>query len=187
MSTEKLQQDSQSKHKKNKISTKLICMIALFMALVCVATLFFKVPIPLGYAHLGNGIILLGAFIIGNPGAIIIAGIGSAMADLLGGYTEWILPTLMIKSLMGGITAWIIWNGNGKSRITSIRTAVGILTGTVIMVIGYVLAGSILYGSFAMGLAQIPGLIAEDVVGIILFYVLGIALEKTGLIRNIID
>lgn len=175
-----------------RITTKEMCLIALFMALVCVATLFFKVPIPLGYAHLGNGIILLGAFFVGNPGAVLIGGIGSAMADLIGGFSEWILPTLIIKSLMGGITAWIM-NKMNKSdtkekrnhmkKITSIRTALSVILGNVIMVTGYVFAGSLLYGSFAAGLAQTPGLIAEDVVGIILFYILGIALSKTRILK----
>ena len=39
--------------KSTKFSTNQICSIALFMALVCISTLFFKIPIPLGYAHLG--------------------------------------------------------------------------------------------------------------------------------------
>ena len=43
---------------------KMICLTGMFMALICIATLFFKVPIPLGYAHLGNGFIFLaGAFL----------------------------------------------------------------------------------------------------------------------------
>ena len=86
---------------KNSLTTKDLCFIALFMALVCVSTLFFKIPIPLGYAHLGNGFIFLASVFLGNPGGLLCAGVGSALADFFGGYQIWILPTLTIKSIMG--------------------------------------------------------------------------------------
>lgn len=161
------------------ISSKKICLTAVSMALVCIATMFFKVPIPLGYAHLGNAFILLGAALLGNPYAMIIGGVGSAMADLLGGYGEWIVPTLLIKSLMGyAIGAMACPNGT-MSKLFSVRTAIASIIGILIMIIGYFIAGSILYGSIAMGAAQFPGLISEGIVGIILFYVIGTAFERT--------
>ena len=80
---------------------KRLCFSALLAAMVCIATLFFKVPIPLGYAHLGNGFILLGCSMMGGYYGIFIGGFGSALADLLGGFGQWILPTLVIKGLMG--------------------------------------------------------------------------------------
>ena len=132
---------------------KMICLTGMFMALICIATLFFKVPIPLGYAHLGNGFIFLAGAFLANPYALIAAGVGSALADLLGGYAEWILPTLIIKCIMGAVIAGIAANGK---------------------------VASILYGSVAAGLSQIPGLTAEGIVGIILFYAVGMICEKTG-------
>jgi uncharacterized membrane protein len=162
-----------------KQNTTLLCMTALFMALVCIATLFFKVPIPLGYAHLGNGFILFGAFIMGNPAAILIGGVGSAMADLLGGFPEWILPTLVIKSCMSYVIAAI----SDRNKLYGVRTAVASVVGIVVMVMGYFIAGSIIYGSVITGAAQIPGLVSEGVVGIILFYVMSTAVYKTGVLK----
>ena len=46
------------------------------------------------------------------------------------------------------------------------------------MVFGYFVAGSILYSSVATGLLQVPGLAAEGIVGIILFYLLGSIFDK---------
>ena len=48
------------------------------------------------------------------------------------------------------------------------------------MVAGYTIAGALLYGSIPAGLAQIPGLTAEGIVGMVLFYVVGIVCEKAG-------
>lgn len=168
--------------KKNQFffTTNQLCTIALFMALVCVSTLFFKIPIPLGYAHLGNGFIFLAAVFLGNPGGMICAGIGSALADMFGGWYAWIIPTLITKSLMGGVVSWIACGKDGKAKILSFKTAIALLTGTVVMVLGYFIGGSILEGSIVAGAAQIPGLVGEDIAGIILFYVLGIGLEKAG-------
>lgn len=163
-----------------KFSTNQICSIALFMALVCISTLFFKIPIPLGYAHLGNGFIFLASVFLGNPGGILCAGIGSALADMFGGWYAWILPTFITKSLMGGVVSWIACDKEGKAKLLSVKTAVALLVGTVVMVFGYFLSGAIMEGNIAAGAAQIPGLVGEDIVGIILFYILGIALEKAG-------
>ena len=161
--------------------------MALFMALICVSTLFFKIPIPLGYAHLGNGFIFLASVFLGNPGGILCAGIGSALADMLGGWYSWMLPTLIIKSLMGGVVSKIACEKDGKAKLLSTRTALAMIVGSIVMVFGYFIAGTFLYGSLASGIAQIPGLVGEDIVGMFLFYILGIALEKAGvykLIRN---
>ncbi len=176
---------------KNSLTTKDLCFIALFMALVCVSTLFFKIPIPLGYAHLGNGFIFLASVFLGNPGGLLCAGVGSALADFFGGYQIWILPTLIIKSIMGFTVSAIARpkkspdappEKTGKSTIVfSLRTYIALLTGTIIMVAGYVIAGALIQGNLAAGLAQIPGLVGEDLVGILVFLLLGAALEKSGI------
>lgn len=155
------------------------------MALVCVSTLFFKIPIPLGYAHLGNGIIFLASYFLGNPGGILCAGMGSALADMLGGWYSWMLPTLIIKSIMGGVVSKITYTNTKKPKLTNKKTFFALLTGSIVMVFGYFLAGTILYGSLASGIAQLPGLAGEAVVGIILFYLLGTGLEKAGISKLI--
>jgi uncharacterized membrane protein len=161
---------------KNDNITKQICLTGLFMAAICVATLFFKVSIPLGYAHLGNGFIFLACVFLGNPYGCIASGVGSALADLLGGFPQWILPTLIVKCLMGYLIGIIA----EKGKIISLRSLIAVIIGTIEMVAGYTIAGAVLYGSMAAGLAQIPGLVAEDIVGIILFYIVGVAIEKSG-------
>lgn len=76
-------------------------------ALVFVATYFFKLPVSItqGYIHLGDGFILLGAALLGKP-AIAAAAVGSMLADLLGGYTLYVIPTFLIKGLVAGIAVW---------------------------------------------------------------------------------
>lgn len=59
--------------KKKKFTIQKMCMTAVFMALTCMATAFIQIPIPLGYAHLGDCIILIAAYLCG-PVAGALAG-----------------------------------------------------------------------------------------------------------------
>ena len=59
------------------------CMTAVCMALTCIATMLIQIPIPLGYAHLGDSVILITAYLFGPVVGALAGGIGSAMADIL--------------------------------------------------------------------------------------------------------
>ncbi len=56
-----------------------------FTALIAVATMFLKLPVPItsGYVHLGDGMIFAASAYLGPWGAVAGA-LGSALADLLG-------------------------------------------------------------------------------------------------------
>ena len=64
------------------ITVTQMCITAVFMALTCVATMVVQIPIPLGYAHLGDSVILICAFFFGPVVGALAGGIGSAMADI---------------------------------------------------------------------------------------------------------
>lgn len=166
-------------------STKRLCLAAMAAALVCISTLFFKVPIPLGYAHLGNGFILFGCSLLGGPYGIFIGGFGSAMADLLGGYSEWIIPTLIIKGTMGYAIGKIANPTGEVFHLFTIRTFIASAVGIGVMVVGYFLGGMLLSGSLAAGIAQLPGLVSEGIVGIILFYIMGAAFNRVHIYHYI--
>ena len=81
-------------------TTRFLCLTAVMAAITCIATMVIQIPIPLGYAHLGDAFILLTVLFIGRKSGIWAGGIGSALADLLTGYAYWAIPTFIIKSLM---------------------------------------------------------------------------------------
>lgn len=152
-----------------KISVRTIAMGGVLSALVLLATLFLKVPLPIpnGYVHLGDATIFAAAAIIG-PFAAIVAGLGSALADILGGYAPYALATFFIKAAMG-LTAGIVLTKRPKLSIV----AAGLLFTAceAIMVSGYLLFETFLYG-FAAALAAVPYNAIQGVAGI----VLGVAL-----------
>jgi uncharacterized membrane protein len=166
-----------------KTNVRRLTVAALGAALVCICTRVFQFPIPLGYAHLGNCMILLFAVYFDPWVGAFAGGVGSALADLLS-YPEWALSTLFIKCLMGFAASVIAKKSGETPSLRSPRTFIAAVVAIVIMVMGYFLAGSVIYGSIITGATQIPGLTTEGIVGIILFYVIGFALEASGVLRQ---
>lgn len=97
-----------------------LCLAAAAAALVFVATAFLKVPIPLGYAHLGDAVIFLAALLLPRREAALAAALGSALADFLGGFPLWMGPTLLIKCVM----VYIVCAAAGTDRRLLSRRAV---------------------------------------------------------------
>ena len=167
-----------------KWSAKKLTLVALCTAVVCVSTIAIQIPIPLGYMHLGNCCILLVSVFFDITTGTFAGGVGSAMADLLSGYPQWIIPTLIIKGLMGYTIAYVSKKDGKRAKLNSVRTFIATSLGIVIMIVGYTIFGAILYGSIASGVAQVPGLTLEGVLGMVLFYLIGLALEGSKIMRH---
>ena len=156
---------------KNTFHTQELVFTALMTALVFVATYLPHIPIPLGYAHLGDAVIFLLALLTPRRSALFSACVGSALADLLGGFAIWIVPTLVIKFVMAEIVYRIGRRGDAIAPRVSIIAA--LLLSSIWMATAYTLAGAVLYASMSAALASTPGLIMEGIVnGIIAFFLL---------------
>lgn len=160
-----------------------ICITAVFIALVYISTAFIQIPIPLGYAHPGNSIILLASLLFTPQIACISGAIGSCMADILTGFPIWAVPTLIIKTGIALIASSMFSFGGKSKSIYSKRTFAGAAASMIFMAAGYTISGAVIYGSVASGLASAPGLLAEGVVNIIVFYGIGTILDKAGIKR----
>lgn len=164
-------------------TAKFVTINALSIALVCVSTMAIQIPIPLGYMHLGNTCILLTAALFGPTTGLLAGGIGSALADLLTGYTQWVLPTLLIKSIMGFAIGYLAWGKEKKLHMASVRTLIASIAGVAVMIAGYTIAGAVMNGSIYTGLLQVPGLTLEGIIGMAIFYVIGFVLERANVFR----
>lgn len=145
---------------KSSWTTRQLCLAAAMTAVVFLATFVPRIPIPLGYAHLGDAAIFLMVLFIGRREMLFAACFGSALSDLLGGFPLWIVPTLVIKFFMADI-AWRFIRPDREEAASLPRMAVGFLAGSLWMSVAYTLFGALLYDSLAAGLASAPGLIAE--------------------------
>ncbi len=139
---------------------------ALFAALVCVATFIIKVPLPVsgGYAHMGDGFIFIAVLLIGRKNGAWAGAIGAALADIIGGYSFYALPTFIIKGIMALIMGYMI-----EKLPSSIKHkwAAGAVTGSVWQVLAYYLVGSLMVGNFLTTISEIPGNAVQSATGII--------------------
>ena len=155
---------------KKFFTTQDLVFTALMTALVFVATYLPHIPIPLGYAHLGDAVIFLLAFLAPRRTTLFAACIGSALADLLGGFALWIVPTLVIKFVMAEIVCRIGRRGNEIAPRSGIIAA--LFLASLWMAAAYTLAGAVLYASLPAALASTPGLLMEVAVNSIITFLL---------------
>ncbi len=116
--------------------TRKYVLTGLMTALVFILTYTFKVPVPYtsGYIHFGDSMIYVSVLVLGPIFGAFASGVGSMMADIIGGFPHFALPTFVIKSLMALIMGLILSAKTRKSSIASVITAlligVGFLAGT---------------------------------------------------------
>ncbi|MBQ5969933.1 MAG: ECF transporter S component [Clostridia bacterium] len=78
-----------------------ISFAAMFAALTALFITLIHIPYgETGYIHLGDAVILLCAAVLPAPYAIPAAAVGGGLADLFSGFPLYIIPTVIIKSLM---------------------------------------------------------------------------------------
>lgn len=161
---------------------KYLTLSAVFAAMICVVTAFVHIPTHQGYIHVGDGIIFIAAAVLPAPYAMGAAAIGAGMSDYLSGYAMWVLPTMIIKSLM------VLFFDSGSGKILCKRNIFALIPAGLICVGGYYLFGvllSILSGSAAQAalmaaLADVPSNMIQITASSGLFFVLGAGLDKSG-------
>lgn len=95
--------------KKTTIVTKQLTTIAMFTALVTVATVVIAIPSPAGgYLNVGDTVVLIAAACLGPIGGMVAGGLGSCIADLVLSYGMYAPFTLVIKGLEGFICGGLI-------------------------------------------------------------------------------
>jgi uncharacterized membrane protein len=160
---------------KSKQKILFVALSGVFAALIFVATAFTKIPTGVGYANLGDGVILTCAYLLG-PVAFFPAAIGSALADLMAGYVPYIPATFVIKGAMGLLAGWIM----RKETVAFPAKLIALGLAEIIMVAGYFGFESLpfMYGPAVASAQLIPNAL-QGVVGI------AVALILTGLLKSL--
>ena len=164
-------------------TTKTIVFTSLFAALICVATMIIKIPTSLnGYVNLGDGILLLSAWILPLPYGILAAGFGSALADFFAGYAVYIPATFVIKGLMSVVAYLCVKAFAKRINGTASRIFAAVLA-ELCMIGGYFLFEGAIYG-FLPSLANIPANALQAVAGVIVGVGLYAFLDKQNVIKH---
>lgn len=142
---------------------------ALFAALACVATMSIRIPTPgtNGYIHPGDAVVILSGIFLGPAAGFLAGGIGSAMADLIGGYFVYVPATFVIKGLIALASAYIYKQIGKKEKKTRYLSV--ILCGVADMILvagGYFIFEYFIYGIGAA--ASIPANLIQGLGGLII-------------------
>ncbi|MBO5278804.1 MAG: ECF transporter S component [Lachnospiraceae bacterium] len=163
------------------MKTKDITITALMAALVFVGTYFLKIPLPFGYTHLGDCLIILTVIIFGWKKGTVAGMIGAGLADLLGGYVSWVVPTAVIKGGWALIMGLIMYKA-GKGKL--VYGIIGAAAGGVFQIIGYTLVRVVLYGA-AAAITALPILAGQTICGIVIGVVLAVVFDKAGVSKRL--
>ena len=168
-----------------------IVLTSLFAALICVATMLVQIPIPAtgGYANLGDGVILICAFLMHPLYAVIAAGIGSFLADILAGYASYAPGTLVIKAGVALIAALIYRKifVSGRTAKMLLAMAVSGIIAEAFMILGYFAYEAIFLG-LGMGAAgAIIGNLGQGIVGVLAACVVAPVLTRSHEITDMLN
>lgn len=162
----------------NSERLKKLTLAGAFAALTAVATLLIQIPSPTkGYINLGDVFVNLSAWVLGTLYGGAAAGIGSAMADLISGYTVYAPATLIIKAAMA-VASYAVYHQFSKKHKSFFALLAGAIAAEIIMVTGYAVFAGFLYGSVQTALLSVPENIVQGVFGLTASTVLYTAFSK---------
>ncbi|NLW81263.1 MAG: ECF transporter S component [Desulfovibrionales bacterium] len=154
------------------------------VALTCLITLFVRVPLPSrGYFNVGDVAVVFGGLVLGflQPRQGILwafgaAGIGSALADVFGGFAVFAPLTLMAKGAEAAAAAMAA-NRTGTGRYMLLG-----LGGTAMVAVYFI--GETLMPNIGLqgAVAEIPANLIQAVGGAVGGLFAAKALQKTGMI-----
>ena len=150
---------------------RLLTLSALFSAMIVALTTFIKFPVGNGYVHMGDSIIYLASCILPLPYAASVAAVGGALADALGGYAIYIVPSAIIK-----ITITLPFTSK-NDRILTKRNAVMVIPAGVITIVGYFITGLMFFG-WSGAVVGLVGDAIQATSNAVLFLVFSAALDK---------
>ena len=161
---------------------KKLVLAALMAALTYVATSIVQIPSPMqGYVNLGDCIVLLSGWILGQWWGAAAGGIGSTLVDLLGGYGHYAPGTLIIKGCMALVAALIV-KAMKESKASYVISAV---VSEAIMVVGYFAYSAVLLGGGWGGSPSMPGHLVQGAMGMVIGLVLLVVLKRSKALEKL--
>lgn len=163
-----------------------LIVTSMLIALVFVATLLLNIKLPIaangGLVHLGTAMLFIASILFGPKKGALAGAIGMGLFDLVSGWTLWAPFTIVARGLQGYIVGKIAWSFGRDGNSIAINLLATIVSIPVMLGVYYVCEG-VLYGSWIIPVASIPGNIVQNVVGIIIAIPVCVVLKKIPLFK----
>lgn len=102
-------------------------------------------PSTQGYFNLGDSLVMISGFLLGPAGGFFAGGVGSAMADLILGFPGFAPITFIAKGLEGLVVGFLSFRTMRKKTLSG-WDILGLLLGSVAMLLGYLLGEMFMLG-----------------------------------------
>ena len=145
---------------------------ALFASLVFIGTFILKIPTPGtgGYIHPGDALVILSGVFLGPNYGFLAAAVGSALADILGGYIFYAPITFAVKGLTALLSA-LAFHKLVKTRSARTALMAGGVIDIIFTVFGYGIPETFIYGPAGALTSAFPNFV-QGMSGLILAMVL---------------
>ncbi|WP_172370436.1 ECF transporter S component [Sporosarcina jiandibaonis] len=160
-----------------------LILSAMLIALVFVATLLLNIRLPIaangGLVHLGTGMLFIASILFGPKKGAIAGAVGMGLFDLVSGWTLWAPFTILARGLQGYIVGKIAWSNGRRGNSMPFNLLAAIVSIPVMLAV-YFLCERVLFGSWIIPLASIPGNIVQNVVGMAIALPVCVLLKKVS-------
>ncbi|WP_409290824.1 ECF transporter S component [Peribacillus sp. SCS-37] len=147
-----------------------LVLTSMLIALVLVATLFLNIKLPItangGLVHLGTAMLFIVSFLFGPKKGAIAGAVGMGLFDLISGWTLWAPFSFLTRGLQGYIVGKIA-HSRGRNGSSVGMNLLAAIVSAPFMLAGYYVCEAVLYKSWIVPAASIPGNIVQNVIGIL--------------------
>lgn len=151
-----------------KISLSQLTRLAVITALSIVLGISVQLKTPTGFVTLLDAGIFFTAFYLGGKEAAIVGGLSGFLIDLLLGYPQWMVVSLVAHGLQGYLAGF-----EGKKR------PLGLLLASLVMV-GIYFVASIGFYNLGEALVGLPSNLMQNLIGLMIGFVLASFVKKRG-------
>lgn len=163
-----------------------LILTSLLIGLVFVSTLLLNIRLPIaangGLVHMGTTMLFIASILFGPKKGAIAGAAGMGLFDLVSGWTLWAPFTIVARGLQGYIVGKIAWS-NGRNGSSMAINIFATIISVPVMLAVYYICERVLYGSWVIPLASIPGNLVQNAVGIIIAIPVCVVLKKIPLFK----
>jgi uncharacterized membrane protein len=161
-------------HGGSRYTPAMIALVALLIALTTVFTLIVRIPTPArGYANLSDVAVTFSGLLFGPWVGAVAGGVGTALADLFGGYAFFAPLSLIAHGTEGFLIGYLGWRRRSVPALI-----LAWLAGAAAMVGIYLVGEGLFYTGWAAALAELPMNVVQGLLGAVLGIPLALAVRR---------
>jgi len=157
------------------LDARTIALTGIMIAVVAAFTLLIRIPVAAsgGYVNLSDVAVFFAAFILGPIPALVAGGVGTGLADIVGGFPEFAWLSFIAHGLEGYLAGYIVMRGIGARPMF-----LGWLVGGLAMVLCYFLGEALVLTGIGPALAEVPFNILQVIIGGVVGAALTVAVRR---------